>query len=284
MVTIGLQTVVEEGVCPMTKRIFSLIFVLGLLLTGVPYAKAISLRVDNAPTRISVSLYNSTSYVPLRAAAKILCPNARITWENNRAVVTTQNLRLTAKPGDCYLEANGRNLYIANGVKLANGSTMVPIRVLAKATGASVSWDNATGTVLLQRGSGTILSGESFYDSTSLYWLSRIIYAESSGEPLKGKIAVGNVILNRVKSPDFPNSIYDVIFDAKFGIQFEPVRNGTINNTPNEESILAAKLCLDGASVVGNSIYFLNPNKSTSLWAAKYCVYTATIGKHQFYA
>lgn len=267
----------------MIKRFFSLVFVMGLLVTAVPSAKAISLDVDGVPTRIGVSLYNSTSYVPLRAAAQILCPGAKISWENQQAVMATSNLYLTARPGNCYLDANGRNLYIENGVRLINGSTMVPIRVLAKALGASVSWDGVTNKVLVRKGSGTILAGESFYDSSSIYWLSRIIHAESESEPLKGKIAVGNVILNRVKSPSFPNTIYDVIFDRNFGIQFEPVRNGTINDMPNEESILAAKLCLDGAEVVGNSIYFLNPVKSTQLWALKNCVYVATIGNHQFY-
>ena len=115
-------------------------------------------------------------------------------------------------------------------------------------------------------------------------WLSRIIEAESRDEPLTGKIAVGNVILNRVASSEFPGSIYGVIFDCNWGIQFEPVANGTIYNTPSEESILAAKLCLDGASVVGNSLYFLNPVKASNFWATQSCIYISTIGNHQFYA
>lgn len=267
----------------MLKRILALMFVMGLFISGVPLAKAVSLSVDNVPSRISISLLNSTSYVPLRGAVKLLCPSAQISWKNHEAVVTTKNLRLSARPGNSYLVANGRNLYIENGVKLINGSVMVPIRVLAKATGALVSWDGARNQVLIKRGSGTILSGDRYYDSSSVYWLSRIINAESNGEPLRGKIAVGNVILNRVKSPEYPNTIYNVIFDTNYGVQFEPVKNGTIENTPSEESILAAKLCLDGASVVGDSIYFLNPAKSESLWAVKNCVYVATIGSHQFY-
>jgi N-acetylmuramoyl-L-alanine amidase len=267
----------------MIKRILALVFVLGLLGTGIPCAKAISMKVNKVPANVSVTLYNSSAYVPLRAAVNLLCTGARISWEDRQAVVRTGNLYLSAKPGNCYLDANGRNLYIESSVKLVDGTTMVPIRVLAKAVGASVSWDNVTKTILVERGSGTILSGDQYYDSSSVYWLSHIINAESGSEPLKGKIAVGNVILNRVKSPDYPNTIYDVIFDTNYGVQFEPTKNGTIDQTPNAESILAAKLCLDGASVVGNSIYFLNPAKSKTLWVAKYCVYVATIGSHQFY-
>jgi N-acetylmuramoyl-L-alanine amidase len=100
---------------------------------------------------------------------------------------------------------------------------------------------------------------------------------------LTGKIAVGNVILNRVKSAEFPDCIYDVIFDDNWGIQFEPVENGSIYNTPTEESILAAKLCLDGASVVDASLYFLNPAKASNFWAIQNCIYISTIGNHQFY-
>ncbi|NCC69823.1 MAG: cell wall hydrolase, partial [Clostridia bacterium] len=90
--------------------------------------------------------------------------------------------------------------------------------------------------------------------------------------------------LNRVASPDFPDCIYDVIFDDRWGGQFEPVKNGTINDMPTEESILAAKLCLDGASVVGNSLFFLNPAKAANFWTTQNRDYVATIGSHQFYA
>ncbi len=76
-----------------------------------------------------------------------------------------------------------------------------------------------------------------------MYWLARIIEAEAGGEPYKGKVAVGNVILNRVKSKDFPNTIYNVIFEYFGNIpQFSPVQEGTIYNTPSKESMNAAKM------------------------------------------
>ena len=66
------------------------------------------------------------------------------------------------------------------------------------------------------------------YSEDDLYWLSRIIEAESKGEPMEGKIAVGNVIINRRESPDFPDSIYEVIFEKTSGkYQFTPVKNNT---------------------------------------------------------
>jgi N-acetylmuramoyl-L-alanine amidase len=264
-----------------------LIIVMTLLCLSVGTwvsAAAVSLKVDGAPASVSYSLQNGTTYVPLRAMTSILSPGASVAWEGGRAVVTKQDLTLTARPGDCYVEANNRMLYAAGGVLADNGVTMVPLRVLCKAFGASVTWDAATGTAAVVSGSGTIASGDSWYDSDSVTWLSRIIQAESAGEPLKGKIAVGNVILNRTRTPGFPDTIYGVIFDHRWGGQFQPVKNGTIYNTPAPESVLAAKLCLDGASVAGNSVYFLNPSISSNFWTMENRDYVATIGGHQFYA
>ena len=268
----------------MVKKILTAFLIVVLLIAVMPNAFAVSMQVNNKPITEGVSLYNSTTYVPLRTTAQLISPSARISWENYQAVVRLSNLTITARPGDYYLDANGRKLFASDKVKVINGTTMVPIRALAKAMGATVTWDGNTQTVKVSSGSGTIASGDSFYNSDSLYWLSRIIEAEAVGESMIGKIAVGDVILNRVASPDFPNTIYDVIFDSQYGVQFQPVANGTIYNTPSADSILAAKLCLDGASVVGNSIYFLNPQKSTSLWAVNNRTYVATIGNHSFYA
>lgn len=117
-----------------------------------------------------------------------------------------------------------------------------------------------------------------------LYWLSRIIHAEAQGEPYVGKVAVGNVILNRVKSSDFPNSIYGVVFDRQFGYtQFSPVLDGSINNTPNADSINAARDALNGQRPVGEALYFLNPRKATNFWIVHNRKLMQTIGDHDFY-
>jgi N-acetylmuramoyl-L-alanine amidase len=122
------------------------------------------------------------------------------------------------------------------------------------------------------------------YNSGDLYWLARIIEAEAGGECYQGKVAVGNVILNRVNSQEFPNTIYNVIFEYYGNIpQFSPVANGTIYNTPSQESINAAKDALNSVRPVGNSTYFFNPNKSKSSWIIKNKSYVCKIGGHAFY-
>lgn len=120
--------------------------------------------------------------------------------------------------------------------------------------------------------------------SEDLYWLSRIIHSEAQGEPYKGKVAVGNVIMNRVNSGSFPNTVKEVVFDKQDGYtQFSPVLDGTIYNTPDTQSVEAAREILNGARPVGNALYFLNPRESTNFWITKNRKYMTTIGLHDFY-
>lgn len=122
------------------------------------------------------------------------------------------------------------------------------------------------------------------YTDGDIYWLARIIQAEAGGEPYQGKVAVGNVILNRVNSKEFPNTIYNVIFEYYGSIpQFSPVADGTIYNTPSQESINAAKDAINGIRPVGNSTYFFNPNKAAGTWIVKNKTYVSRIGGHVFY-
>ena len=96
-------------------------------------------------------------------------------------------------------------------------------------------------TVDIIDGGGVCESGDTYYWDGAVMWLSRIIYAEANTEPLLGKIAVGNVIMNRVNSSEFPDTIYSVIFDKNYGIQFTPVANGSIYNDANAECERAAR-------------------------------------------
>ena len=119
-------------------------------------------------------------------------------------------------------------------------------------------------------------------DDPNWYWMAKIIFAESEGESEEGQIAVGNVILNRVKSESFPNTIYDVIYDRRNGIQFTPAYNGRINKTPDRKSIMSAyKVLYLEEKVEGmhdNVLYFRSDR--ASWW--KGVTYWKTIGGHHF--
>ncbi len=263
------------------KKRFAAVFAAAVLALS-PAAMAVStpdviINGTAAGNDAMARILNNTTYVSLRSVAASLDPACAILWENNTAKVQTEHLTLTAQAGDTYINVNGRSVAVPFGVRNINGRILVPLRPLAQAFGATVFWST------VKKQASVFSELKENYTSDELYWLSRIISAESQGEPLEGKIAVGNVVLNRVKNPEFPNTIYGVIFDNRWGGQFEPVRNGTIYQTPTEESILAAKLCLNGANVIGDSIYFLAPALAQNFWIVKNREYIATIGCHDFY-
>ncbi len=198
------------------------------------------------------------------------------------AVEVLDTLTLTARAGESYLVANGRYLYAQDGILTINGSVAVPVRLLAAALKLSVGYDADTASVLLSRSgeAGYLEDGESYYDADELYWLSRIIYCESGNQPLSGKIAVANVVLNRTRHWMFPDTVYDVIFQKN---QFSPAGSGSIYvKEPNEESVIAAKLALDGATVLADALFF--NRTGLTCYASRNRSYITTIGGHSFYA
>ena len=229
------------------------------------------------------AIRSGTSYLPLRAVADHY--GGKLTWDakNRTACWSISGLEIKARAGDCYIEANGRALYAGQGIFIQNGRLMVPTRLVAQSLGGSAEWNGKARSVHISAGGSRIRSGSSTYDSDALYWLSRIISAESRGEPIEGQIAVGNVVLNRVKDADYPNTIYGVIFDRTYGVQFEPVINGSIYDEPTASAVIAAKLCLEGVDLSRGSIYFYDPTKAQSSWIGQNCTYVMTIGTHKFY-
>ena len=192
-------------------------------------------------------------------------------------------LLISARANENYISANGRILYSDKSSFLSSGRIYVSARQIADAFCADVSWDGATRSVYINTTGKYLQNGSSYYNENDLYWLSRIISAESRGEPLKGKIAVGNVVLNRVRSSSYPNSIHGVIFDTRFGVQFSPIINNSIYDTPTEESILAAKICLEGYTLSSEILYFFNKDIATSAWISENRPFAFKIGSHSFY-
>lgn len=230
-------------------------------------------------------LINETTYAPLRSFCAALC-DPRITYNAKTRVATVEanGLYLTARDGQNYICANGRYLYTDTPVKiLDDGRMYVPIRLLSQALGVDVTWNASSRSVRISGDYDPILSGDAFYDADAVYWLSRIISAESRGEPLLGQIAVGNVVLNRVASKDYPNTIWGVIFDRRYGVQFTPVANGTVYEDPYYLSVIAAKLCLEGVTVSPRVLFFYEPCIATSFWIPANRPYGFAIGCHRFY-
>jgi N-acetylmuramoyl-L-alanine amidase len=115
-------------------------------------------------------------------------------------------------------------------------------------------------------------------DRASVYILAQVIEGEAADEPYEGKVAVGAVIINRTKSPDFPHTIPGVI--NQMGA-FESVSNGQNQRPLSNESLNAAVDAMNGKDPSGGALYFWNPAKSTSVWVWSRPV-AAQIGRHVF--
>lgn len=134
--------------------------------------------------------------------------------------------------------------------------------------------------LLVQNGNGSSSSssGLNGYSSAEVYLLARTIYAEGRGEPYTGQVAIGAVVLNRVRSRQFPNTISGVVYQKH---AFTAVSDGQINLTPNETAMRAAKDAINGWDPTGGAIYYYNPAVATSAWIFDRQTVTV-IGKHVF--
>ena len=93
------------------------------------------------------------------------------------------------------------------------------------------------------------------------------------------------MVLNRVASADFPNDVKSVVFDNRYGVvQFSPAAGSAIYRDPDEESVAAAMVCLEGVSLSDVILYFMNPRLASGDWISKNREAVMTIGAHTFYS
>ena len=155
--------------------------------------------------------------------------------------------------------------------------TVSAVKLFQSKNGLTV--DGIAGTkTLAAMGIYNSSSSGSSTNNTDLNLLAHLIYAEARGEPYKGQVAVGAVVLNRVKSSSFPNTVAGVIYQKN---AFSVVNDGQINLSPNTTAINAARDALNGWDPTSGCIYYFNPDTATSgwIWSRPYVL---TIGKHRF--
>jgi N-acetylmuramoyl-L-alanine amidase len=116
------------------------------------------------------------------------------------------------------------------------------------------------------------------HTSSDVYLLAKTIYAEGRGEPYVGQVAIGAVIMNRIRSAAFPNTISGVVYQKG---AFTAVDDGQINLTPNETAMKAARDAINGWDPTGGALYYYNPAKTSNKWIRTRPVIT-TIGRHVF--
>lgn len=161
--------------------------------------------------------------------------------------------------------------------------TMCAVMAFQSDNGLTVDGVVGSGTeskmgISLSSGSSSGSGGSSGYTQSDLDLLARCVYGEARGEPYNGQVAVAAVVLNRVRSSKFPNSIYGVIYQKN---AFTAVSDGQINLTPNQTAYSAARDALNGWDPTGGCLYYYNPATATSSWIWSLTVHIK-IGNHNF--
>lgn len=257
------------------------VLIKGSLIKIQPLPKTISIQLNDKKVHLDSDPYleNSRTFVPIRFVAEALGIK-KISWDEKTETATLRNGNLTIHLpyGSKVAVVNDSEVKLDAPINIWADRIYVPLRFIAETFNCAVQWDAENYIIRLKT--------NALEDTTEedLYWLSRIVESEAPQEPYEGKLAVANVVINRKDSSGFPNSIKDVIFDTAGGFyQFSPVLDGSIYNTPSEESIQAAKEALEGNNNIGESLFFLNPRRATTFWITTARPFYKTIHQHDFY-
>lgn len=233
-------------------------------------------------------LLEDSLYLSPEAICAFFGQELKLTVSPDGALLTGDGLELYAITGLEYIRANSRYLYTPLGTFLADGRLYLPADAVERMLNVHAVYSPEENRVeIAGNGVSFLPGGEDYYERSfseeELYWLPHIINAESKDEPLAGMIGVGNVVLSRVKSDRFPDTVYGVIYDRDFAVQFEPILGGGVLEEPEELPVIASRLVLEGYNTVGDSLFFVNPDKGVSPWFEEDLTPTVTIGLHHFY-
>jgi len=183
---------------------------------------------------------------------------------------TGMTVKYTVQPGDTLSEiAKSFNIDVNQLIRDNNLETslITPYQIL------TISPLEKAGSIGISRGD---------VSRKDLMLLAKAIYAEARGESFEGQVAIGAVILNRMRDPHFPDSISEVVFQRNHNLcQFSPVADGTINLCPDETAIKAATKALEGYDPTNGALFFYNPRIASDQWIRTLPVLTK-IGSHVF--
>ena len=258
------------------KKVFCvillIIFAYGNNVYAAEFTKPeLRIVVDGELLNSAVDVKGNLIYVSAREIAPYL--NKNVYWSNSHGLIVVEGRRMSSP--DFYLK---------------DSRAMVCLNYMFRNTKADIDFYKEFNVVSININSQVeqldlykILPSYSFYSEEDLNWMARIIHAEAKGENYSGKLAVGSVILNRMESNMFPDTVRDVIFDRQNGVQFTPTINGSIYKEPCHDSWMAALEVLEGRKNVGDAMFFMNPRTASSSWVSRNRQYALSIGNHSFY-
>jgi len=235
----------------------------------------ITLKINGTPifTDINPYIKQNRTFVPVRFIAEAL--NMNVDWDAEEKKITLYDDDHTIQMwiDSNKLIVNDEEILMDVNVEGINGRAMAPIRYLAEIKDFEVKWDDSTISVeMIKEGVDIPASNvlNRHYTDEDLLWLARIVHVEGRYLSLEAKVAIANVVLNRTKHPEYPDTIYDVIFDNRYSKQFPPAhRQGFRELIPDKSCVIAAKMALEGINNIDKCLFFNNKpfaNKSKDLY------------------
>ena len=168
--------------------------------------------------------------------------------------------------------------YTGNIDGIYGSLTVSAVKKFQQKNGLTVDGIAGTQTLAAMGITSSSSSSSSTNNSSNVELLAKVIYGEARGEPYTGQVAVGAVIMNRVRSSQFPNTIAGVVYQSG---AFDAVADGQVNLTPDSTARKAAQDALNGWDPSYGAIYYFNPSTATNKWIWSRPL-TVTIGKHRF--
>ena len=230
--------------------------------------------IIKTPVDAFLETETSTTYVPVRAISEAL--GATVSWndETKTAVVTKGEEEISFS---IYDEENTAVIYL--------DTAFIPVRAVSEKLGCHVTWNDYYYQVWISAPEVTV--PEEYIDTTyyndEILIVAQVLHCECRYSSFDGKIAVANIITNRVASPLFPDNVFEVIYDRRYGsVQFTIAYNGKLENTPTGECILAAKCALNG-TVVAKDCLFYQTEKLTGSWMDKNREVAMCVGGNKFF-
>lgn len=269
------------------RRAVLLALILVFLSAAAAWAVEIPVTLRVNDTDISGDVYSfieeGRTYVPIRFTSMAL--NAlQIQWDYDTEIALVRfceetEVRIDVASGTIY--RNGVPYDAQGSVLFRDHRLFVPLRDMATLAGASLDWDSRHYVVDLFK-DGVEVPEEIIadpIDQKQWLWLSRIVEVETGGNDLQAKLAVANVVLNRVNSSRFPGTVHDVIFEVNTHVQFPPAHRSSFQTLqPSQASWQAAKAAMYGQNNIGGALFFNNRP-----WSHMSSRFIARIGGNYFY-
>ena len=216
-------------------------------------------------------------YMLLTLIIVLLVSTVCINWGNSVIALSRYGSRGT-EVSQIQTKLKRWGYYKGNVDGIYGSQTLAAVKYFQRTNGLTVDGIAGEKTLAAMGIMSSSSSSGSTTSNSNLNLLSRLVYGEARGESYTGQVAVAAVVLNRVKSSSFPNTISGVIYQKG---AFDAVSDGQINLTPDSTARKAAQDALNGWDPSYGAIYYFNPNTATNAWIWSRPE-TVTIGKHRF--